>query len=388
MSAAPSVLVLDDGELDHFQIVLRRLGVDFERRVGGRSGVAVEMPRDILLTTWRRALKMPRPQKAPGVVDEPVLMCVHGQDFLPLRERLRREGFHYLVHSLVHPESLRLFLLQLLYRGVERRGGARLPVCCETTYEVGSERRNVNLIDLSLSAARLLSPCEIPADLEMILYLPSRLSGGKRIGISGRSVRCVPLEDEGSQTGFCVLVEFTDLDASTRSHLEGCLAGSQLGSQFTPLESLPNRARVGEPDSARGGIEDMRRNARVEYAETVPTLSSVGNGGADVVLGSDLSVEGIRLAPHEGLAVESRVTLALHGSSRGAPLLLEADVVRDDGDRGLGLRFVLLSPADRDELARLIAELKPIESLQDREGEPLVVSQVVSPTSNGFRTRF
>ena len=34
MSVAPSVLVLDDGELDHFQIVLRRLGVDFERRLG------------------------------------------------------------------------------------------------------------------------------------------------------------------------------------------------------------------------------------------------------------------------------------------------------------------------------------------------------------------
>ena len=118
---------------------------------------------------------------------------------------------------------------------------------------------------------------------------------------------------------------------------------------------------------------------RVEYAKAVPTLSSIGNSGADVVLGSDLSLQGIRLTPHEGLAVGSRLTLALHGSSRGAPLLLEADVVRDDGDwRGLGLRFVLLSPADRDELAKLIAELKPIESLRDREGEPLVVSQVIS----------
>jgi hypothetical protein len=38
----------------------------------------------------------------------------------------------------------------------------------------------------------------------------------------------------------------------------------------------------------------------------------------------------------------------------------------------------LISPADRDELAKLIANLKPIESLRDREGESLVVSQVVS----------
>jgi hypothetical protein len=379
MSVAPSVLVLDDGELDHFQIALRRLGVDFDRRVAGRSGVAVEMPRDILLTTWRRAVKMPPLQMAPGVVEEPVRVCVHGQDFLPLRERLRDEGFHFLVHSLVHPESLRLFLLQLLYRGVERRGGVRLPVVCEATCEVGSERMTVNLIDLSLGAARLLSPCEVPADLEMTLYLPPQLSGDKRIGIPGRSVRCVPFENEGSLSGFCFLVEFTDLSASTRSHLEGCLAGDHLGSQFTPLESLPNRAREGEPDFATNGGEDMRRNARVEYARTVPTLSSIGNSGADVVLGSDLSLQGIRLAPHEGLAVGSRLTLALHGSSRGAPLLLEADVVRDDGERGLGLRFVLLSPADKDELARLIAELKPIESLRDREGEPLVVSQIVTP---------
>jgi hypothetical protein len=236
----------------------------------------------------------------------------------------------------------------------------------------------VNLIDLSLGAARLLSPCEVPADLEMTLYLPPQLSGDKRIGIPGRSVRCVPFENEGSLSGFCFLVEFTDLGASTRSHLEGCLAGSHLGSQFTPLESLPNRAREGEPDFATNGGEDMRRDVRVEYARTVPTLSSIGNSGADVVLGSDLSLQGIRLAPHEGLAVGSRLTLALHGSSRGAPLLLEADVVRDDGERGLGLRFVLLSPADKDELARLIAELKPIESLRDREGEPLVVSQVIS----------
>ncbi len=136
--------------------------------------------------------------------------------------------------------------------------------------------------------------------------------------------------------------------------------------------------REGEPGFATNGGEDMRRNVRVEYARAVPTLSSIGNSGADVVLGSDLSLQGIRLAPHEGLAVESRLTLALHGSSRGAPLLLEADVVRDDGERGLGLRFVLLSPADRDELAKLIAELKPIESLRDREGEPLVVSQIIS----------
>jgi hypothetical protein len=372
------VLVLDDGELDHFQIALRRLGVDFDRRVAGRSGVAIEMPRDILLTTWRRALKMPRLQMAPGEVAEPVRVCVHGQDFLPLRKRLRDEGFHFLVHSLVHPESLRLFLLQLLYRGVERRGGARLPVVCETTCEVGSERVEVNLIDLSLSAARLLSPCEVPADLEMTLHLPPQLSGGKRIGISGRSIRCVPFEDESSLSGFCFLVGFTDLDASTRSHLEGCLAGSHLGSQFTPLESPPIRVREGEAGFAINGGEDMRRDVRVEYARAVPTLSSIGNSGADVVLGSDLSLQGIRLAPHEGLAVGSRLTLALHGSSGGAPLLLEADVVRDDGDRGLGLRFVLLSPADRDELAMLIAELKPIESLRDLEGEPLVVSQVIS----------
>ena len=99
MSVAPSVLVLDDGELDHFQIALRRLGVDFDRRVGGRTGVAVEMPRDILLTTWRRALNMPHLQMAHGMVEVPVRVCVHGQDFLPQRERLRDEGFHFLLVS-------------------------------------------------------------------------------------------------------------------------------------------------------------------------------------------------------------------------------------------------------------------------------------------------
>jgi hypothetical protein len=63
--------------------------------------------------------------------------------------------------------------------------------------------------------------------------------------------------------------------------------------------------REGEPGLATNGGEDMRRDLRVEYAEAVHTLSSIGNNGANVVLGSDLSLQGIRLNPHEGLTIES-----------------------------------------------------------------------------------
>jgi hypothetical protein len=367
---------LDDGELDHFQIALRRLGVDFERRLGERIGMVVEMPRDILVTTWRRALKLPRLQVSPDAAEGPVRVCVHSQDFLPLRDRLRREGFHYLVHSLVHPEALRLFMLQLLYRGVERRGGTRLPVGSHAIFEVGSERRQVNLIELSLNAARLLSPYEIPAGLDLTLFLPSELSRGQRIAVQGRSLCCVPSESDSAEAGFCVVIEFTERAEATRSLLEDCIQGRQLGTKFSPLEVPMKRVAELGPEHVHGPLEEQRRHARVEYARTVPTLSSIGNRGADVVLGSDLSVEGMRLAPGEGITLGTHVTLALHGT-RDQPMLLEAEVVRDDGEHGVGLRFVLLSPADKHELEKLIAELKPIESLREETVAPLVVSRVV-----------
>ena len=72
---------------------------------------------------------------------------------MPLRKRMRAMGIHYLVHSALDRESLRLLVGQLLYRGAERRGARRLPVGCEVSYRSSNGRRKALLAELSEDCA-------------------------------------------------------------------------------------------------------------------------------------------------------------------------------------------------------------------------------------------
>ena len=68
-----------------------------------------------------------------------------------------------------------------------------------------------------------------------------------------------------------------------------------------------------------------------------------------------------------GVAVGDRVQLAVHASARDEPLVVRADVVRDDGAGGLVLRFEELSGPQRLELSRIMAHL-PLLTTDQAEG--------------------
>jgi PilZ domain-containing protein len=67
-------------------------------------------------------------------------------------------------------------------------------------------------------------------------------------------------------------------------------------------------------------------------------------------MGRDLSRGGMRVDPNPLLAVGMNVRLAVHAETREAPMILNAMVVRDDGEQGVLLRFRDLSG----ELARYL----------------------------------
>jgi hypothetical protein len=74
--------------------------------------------------------------------------------------------------------------------------------------------------------------------------------------------------------------------------------------------------------------------------------------------------------------------VAIHGSAREEPLVLQAEIVRDDGVSGFGLRFTDLGEADGqrlDALLESLASLEPVESLceGDPDGQSLVVSRLL-----------
>ena len=58
-TALPSVLLLDDGELDGVHRMLRRIGADVERLQGRAIGRSLPCPRDLLIGSVQRTLEAP-----------------------------------------------------------------------------------------------------------------------------------------------------------------------------------------------------------------------------------------------------------------------------------------------------------------------------------------
>ena len=126
MTTPPAVLLIDDGELGQFRRALTGQGCDFVHLGAGSWVDVADRPRDLLITSWRRAIALPT--LLPEGEWDPIWVCTHNQDFLPLRDRMRAMGIQYLVSSQISPEAVQLLLVQLLYQGAERRGARRLPV--------------------------------------------------------------------------------------------------------------------------------------------------------------------------------------------------------------------------------------------------------------------
>ncbi len=376
MSGAPSVLLLDDAELKRVRAALVRLGADFVHMHAAELSAGVPKPRDLLLTNWRRALELPKFECSEQEPSSPTWVCFHNQDFtLAGRKYLRGLGAHFLIHTQIDTESLRLLFGQLLYRGQERRGTLRLPIGCEIRYRTGLGSQKAALVELSMESCRIVAADELQADTPVTLELPAELFGGTPVELSGSALRCVPYEARSRAPGFSVVIAFQRLEPQVRKQLEDVLAGRGLGAWVAPLEFVNQP----EPEILLEELAEERRgHLRRVYPRRVVTFSP--EVPEQVVLGHDLSPKGVRIEGRAGLELGSQITLALYGRSREEPVVVDAKLMADHGESGMGLEFVSLTPEQKQELEKLIAHLPPLESLQDGrpDGENLVISRLVS----------
>ena len=404
MSTAPSVLLLDDGELDRIADLLRDMGVDFVHRRGLQTREREELPRDLLITSLDRALGLPELTCSDPEPPRPVRVCVHRQDFLPLRERLRALGIHYLVHSQVDPATLRLMLVQLLFRGDEQREALRLPLGREVGVRTADARSKAMLCELSRESCRMVSAQAIPGDTPLHLELPRELAGAGPLELSGVAVRSTACQLGHEGSGFQVVVQFAELDHDARVFLDGVFGGKRLGTPVTPLEPAPPRAPappqpeepaalspsepvalLSEPDPAERYDEivlDRRGDPRRRYARNIAALTSHSSDAPKLVLGRDLSASGICIAHHPSVAVGMHLAIAIYGCDGAEPLVVGADVIRDDGSGGLGLRFEPLRDEQRERLDAILSELPALEELgsesrKGRESDRVWVSKVL-----------
>jgi hypothetical protein len=358
--------LLDDGELDRVRVILERLGVDFALCRRAADAAAVPRPRDLLISTGRRALAMPEVGARQGAETGPLWLCVHGQDFGELRVQLRALGVSYLVNSAVDQESLRLLIEMLLHSQNEQRTAIRLPVGCEVSIRVERQVHFAKLLDLSRGGARLRTEVALEVGAKLALELPLELCGSALDALSGRIARVEPCSGRVGRSAWSIGVELDPLAPAAVRELDAILSGAHPATRISALTEPRPR--------------EQRRSERRAYRRRVAALSAADAGTPRVALGHDLSVEGIRIARQPGLSKGTSIMLGLYGADGGAPLTLEAEVVADHGPRGLGLAFRRVGDAQRRALEKLVAALPLLESLgNDAEaGAGLVVSRVIA----------
>jgi hypothetical protein len=388
LSSRPKVLVIDDGELGRIRDVFREFDVDLQHLRGQVIREDLEGDFDVVVATVKRILDLEGAVDLTDLAGKPTWIAVHGQDFLPLRVRLQKMGVDYLVQSSVGIEALRLLLIHTLYQGPEKRGDARLPVGATVTYSKdGGSPSSAELLDLTRSGCRLVAANVLNPGETLSVDLPSQLAGGEALSLPGRVLR----EDliTGSDAHLMV-VEFGEIDPDRLELLDAILEGKVIGTLVTRLGSdlsedtvsltIPSAAESKEtpsPEAAetpQNEYPHQRFNPRVAYTRQVTMLLG---GGEHVILGRDLSIEGMRAEPIPELAVGTQLELAIYGTSGAEPVLVQAVVARDDGPLGTVFRFESMANWDRPRLEKIIETTVKILSLSsDEAGAPVVVSRL------------
>jgi hypothetical protein len=380
------VLLIDDGELDDVRSLLRGIGAETSELRGGAIPDRVSPPRDLLVTTGRRA------RVAEG--------CM---------------GFDFLVRRPVHPEALRLLLMRCTFRGEERRRHPRSPVGCTVSYRHGLRRGTAILSELSLEGLRLLSTRPLPVGTGLTLRVPGELLGGRSFSVRAAVLRSDVRRSRRACRELDIALSIDPRDREGQRHVEELLwtiaAGppslsepveESAASETSPvdpdeLELAGEADDAAEPsvtDEAKSSEEpsrqtqrrkarppkrwrERRRYHRASFGQKIVADS---DSATRILVGRDLSSGGMRVDPDASLQEGQRLELAIYGWADEAPLLVAASVTRNEGNRGVGLEFDLSEPGLSDRLERLVSTLPAVESLSDDEVGSMgtVVSRVIS----------
>ena len=364
MSNRPSALVLDDGELADVREALEEIGVEYTYLRGGAcEGLDVRLPEHLLVTTVRHALRL-APQKGDpdAGAPRPVRIAVTGEDSNALRQQLRRGGFDYLVRRPVHPGALRLLLLRSLYRGPERRVAVRHPIGGPVLYRTGLRRKPATLLEIALRGCRLLTSEPVEPDGRIHVILPKDFTGSGSLSLGGWTLRCDASPRRSG--GFEIGVAFEGLRSSSERQLRQVLKRKLLGLEASdPAEAAPAQPL------------DRRGTRRAAFRGEVRALR---DRAERALVGRNLSAGGMLVEQNLDLRVGEETQLAIFGREGEEPILVRAQVVREDQD-GMALEFVDVAPGDPERLEALVAGLPAVERLADGEAEALgtVVAEIV-----------
>jgi len=418
MSDAPSVLLVDDGELDDVRDLLDEIGADYVHLRGGAIPASPPPPRALFLATTRRAM-LAEPWSFPRG-EGPTRIAVVTEDSNTARSMLRRIGFDFLVRRPCHPYALRLLVTRAIYAGDERRRETRAAVGCEVSYRSGLRRRTATLADLSRRGCRLLSAQPLAIGTRITVQLPAELAGTRRgCWLRAKVVRAHESNESPGHRHVLGLL-FESLKSNQARALAGAVKDRASGPMVlaagaptapakqpegpraanpaparpaTPTREVSEASRPAEtravpevapPPPASAAIplagpasaEDRRKEPRAHYTGEVVHLDGEAQS---VLVGRDISSTGMRVDPNSNLEPGASLRLAVYASARDQPFMVRATVLRNDGPDGVALSFDSPAPAVADRIERMVAALPAVEPLQGGESDALgaVVGQVL-----------
>jgi hypothetical protein len=366
----PTAVVIDaEGELEIVCGMLSELGVDHVYHQGSKADPPLADPRCLLISTAVQAIEMGwRRNKAPGAATW--LACVRGRSKTQ-RTLLRQAGFDMLVPDNVHPAALFLLLRQACFQGENTQRVQRVVVGEPMTYGTKLRSYDSLLLDLSPRGCRMLCDRRWPKGRRLTVHLPLPRPAGRTLTLRGEVVRVGSGRGEGGKPDeFSVAVQFEPLRPREKENLKLILR-ERLAGPATVTDSLvegdaptltslslPQLKRSASAAATRGDTDTGPKTARFEREVT-----AICGGATRTLLGRDLTQTGMRIDATARLKDGERVRLALHGSARDEPILIEAHTER--GEVEVWVRFDYMDPSSERKLRGLIASLPKLHRLQD-----------------------
>jgi hypothetical protein len=352
----PFALIVDDGELEPCCEVLSHLQLDWMRASTSAPASSLLWPTDLLVSTLQSVARLCGPEaNRHGAA----WLCVIDTPARPdALEKLRGAGVHFVVRrgpdGDLDRELLRQLFLQMAYSGADRRGSLRMLCSHEVRYVAGKHRGQAQLLDLSASACRILSPYWSPRGSDMQIFLPVELDPQAPTAYPARVLRSAPATSLHGRYMHYLVLEFVltrELDAKLRYVMSA-------------QQRAPALAALARPHKREFVLkEGDRRDAVRHDPSSMPAISYFHAEAPTLARAHDISVHGLRIEPTRDFQVGQSISLSLYRGIEESPLVLEAQVRRDDGERGLWLAFQQLDPKDVSELGRLLAELPSVESI-------------------------
>jgi len=365
-ASTPVSLLVHDGELSEVRDLLSELGASFVERRGALKQEDHEAQWHLVISSPQRLLAL----HLQNLENPPRQIAVCDQDSRTLRTSLRRAGVQTMVRRPVHPAALRALVVHALYRGPEKRRSRRVSVGATVRYRIGWRQRPAILADLSQGGCRLLAAEEIDRGRAFKLLVDAEVAGGKAFSVRARSLGCAPAGAAAAGAN-AITAKFENLSAglaekigaAVSAHVSGPATFSDEVAQDVATPTAETPPTTASPDGPES--EDRREGERHAIERGVAGLD---DEATRILMGRDISLGGMRVDANPRLRVGESLDLAIHVDGRDKPLVLGARVHRDDGERGVVLRFLGVPNETARELTDLLAALPLIDPGDENGG--------------------